>query len=140
MSNPARTAAPTGMTPARKRALEVLASAGRPVGAYEMIDLMAQNGKRPAPISVYRALGYLMDNGLAHRLASKNAFVACGHEHAAEEPVIFLICEGCGEVEEATSEGLAGELAALAGQSGFAPRTRVVEIVGRCKNCGKSSA
>jgi Fur family zinc uptake transcriptional regulator len=125
-----------GLTPSRRRALEILTGAHRPVGAYEMIDLMADaKGKRPAPISVYRALGYLLDNGLAHRLASKNAFVACGHDHGAEEPVIFLICEQCGEVKEATSKGLAKELAALAGDSGFAPRTRVVEIAGRCARC-----
>jgi len=73
-----------------------------------MIDMMRDaKGKRPAPISVYRALGYLLDNGLAHRLASQNAFIVCGHAHGAEEPVVFLICEQCGEVKEATSPGLA---------------------------------
>lgn len=125
-----------GLTPARKLALDILTEANRPVSAYEMIDLMAgAGGKRPAPISVYRALGYLLDNGLAHRLASKNAFVVCGHAHGAEEPVLFLICEQCGEVKEATSPGLARELAALAGEAGFSPRTRVVEIAGRCVRC-----
>jgi Fur family zinc uptake transcriptional regulator len=126
-----------GLTPARKRALDILVRANRPVGAYEMIEMMADaEGKRPAPISVYRALGYLLDNGLAHRLASMNAFVVCGHAHGAEEPVLFLICEQCGEVKEATSPGLARELAALAGEAGFSPRTRVVEIAGRCARCG----
>lgn len=102
-----------------------------------MIELMSgAKGKRPAPISVYRALAYLLDNGLAHRLASQNAFVVCGHAHGAEEPVVFLICEQCGEVKEATSPELARELAALAGAAGFTPRTRVVEIAGRCVRCG----
>jgi Fur family zinc uptake transcriptional regulator len=128
--------APRGLTPARRAALDILTQANRPVGAYEMIDLMADaEGKRPAPISVYRALGYLLDNGLAHRLASKNAFVVCGHAHGAEDPVIFLICEQCGEVKEATSSGLSRELAALAGETGFTARTRVVEIAGRCARC-----
>lgn len=125
-----------GLTPARRRALDILTKANRPVGAYEMIEMMADaKGKRPAPISVYRALGYLLDNGLAHRLASKNAFVVCGHAHGAEEPVIFLICEQCGEVIEATSPGLAQELATLAARAEFSPRTRVVEIAGRCARC-----
>ncbi len=129
-------AVPRGLTPARRRALDALAKANRPVGAYELIDLMANaSGKRPAPISVYRALAWLLDNGLAHRLESKNAFVLCGHDHAAGEPVIFLICEACGEVQEATSPGLARELAALAAGAGFAPRTRVLEIAGRCERC-----
>jgi Fur family zinc uptake transcriptional regulator len=125
-----------GLTPARRRALEVLTKANRPVGAYEMMDLLADaKGKRPAPISVYRALAYLLDHGLAHRLASQNAFVVCGHAHGAEEPVIFLICEDCGEVTEATSAALTGELAALAAKSRFRPRTRVLEVAGRCERC-----
>ena len=125
-----------GLTPARRRALDVLTQANRPVGAYEMIDLMAvADGKRPAPVSVYRALAFLLDNGLAHRLESKNAFVVCGHPHAAEEPVVFLICEQCGEVKEATSPGLTRELTTLCGAAGFRARTRVVEIAGRCAHC-----
>lgn len=124
---------PRRLTPARKAALDVLIDANRPVGAYEMIDLMATaRGKRPAPISVYRALGYLLDQGLAHRLASRNAFVVCGDVHKAEEPVVFLICEECGEAEEATSDALARELSALAATAGFRSRTQVVEINGRC--------
>jgi len=130
-------AAAARLTPARRKMLDILARAGRPVGAYELVDLMAESGKRPAPISVYRALGYLTEKGLAHRLASKNAFVACGHRHDAGEPVVFLICDRCGEVEEATSAGVAAELTALAEASGFSARARVVEIAGRCARCGK---
>lgn len=127
---------PRGLTPARRAALDILIKANRPVGAYEMIDMMAdEQGKRPAPISVYRALGYLLDNGLAHRLASRNAFVVCGHAHEAEEPVIFLICEECGDVREATSPNLTRELAGLSSAAGFQPHTRVVEIAGRCERC-----
>lgn len=135
-SSPDQSAKIAGLTPARKRALDILTEANRPVGAYEMIDLMAgADGKRPAPVSVYRALGYLLDNGLAHRLASRNAFVACGHAHHAEEPVVFLICETCGEVKEATSPAFARELAALSNAAGFSARSRVVEIAGSCARC-----
>lgn len=124
------------LTPARRQALDILTKANRPVGAYEMVELMRDaKGKRPAPVSVYRALAYLLDNGLAHRLASQNAFVVCGHDHGAEEPVVFLICESCGEVKEATSAALAKELNALALAADFAPRSRVIEIAGRCGRC-----
>jgi Fur family transcriptional regulator, zinc uptake regulator len=132
---------PHRLTPARQQALDILIKANRPIGAYEMIELMVDaKGKRPAPISVYRALGYLLDNGLAHRLASQNAFVVCGHAHDAEEAVVFLICEQCGEVKEATSSELSRELAAVAKAAGFAPRTRVVEIAGRCERCARAPA
>jgi Fur family zinc uptake transcriptional regulator len=129
-----------GLTPARRAALDILTRANRPVGAYEMIDLLAEaSGKRPAPISVYRALGYLLDQGLAHRLASRNAFVVCGHDHAGDEPVIFFICDDCGEVREATSPALAGALSGASRAVGFEPRTRVLEIAGRCARCAEST-
>ena len=136
LDSKSETAPVRGLTPPRRRALTILKEANRPIGAYEMIELMAdESGKRPAPISVYRALAYLLDHGLAHRLASQNAFVVCGHAHGAEEPVLFLICERCGEVKEATSLALSKSLATLATEAGFAPRSRVIEIAGRCQRC-----
>jgi Fur family zinc uptake transcriptional regulator len=129
-----------GLTPARRAALDILTKANRPVGAYEMIDLLGEaSGKRPAPISVYRALGYLLDQGLAHRLASRNAFVVCGHAHEDGEPVIFFICDDCGEVREATSPDLARALAGSSQSVGFEPRTRVLEIAGRCARCAETA-
>ena len=62
-------------------------------------------GPRPAPITVYRALEFLRENGLVHRIESRNAFVACVHNHAAGDLVVFLICERCGAVGEALVGG-----------------------------------
>jgi Fur family transcriptional regulator, zinc uptake regulator len=124
------------LTPGRRRILELLAREGRPLGAYEMIDRVAQaTGKRPAPISIYRALDFLLENSLIHRLASRNAYLACGHGHAAQEPIVFLICEVCGEVVEATSAEMRGSLDELARQAKFAPRAQVMEVAGRCRTC-----
>lgn len=126
------------LTPGRRRILEILASEGRPLGAYEMIDRVAEaTGKRPAPISIYRALDFLLENSLIHRLASRNAYLACGHGHAAEEPIVFLICEACGDVVEVTSADLRDSLADLARQVEFSPRTAVMELAGMCRACAK---
>jgi Fur family zinc uptake transcriptional regulator len=124
------------LTPGRRRVLDALHSARRPLGAYELIERVATDtGKRPAPISVYRALDFLLDNGLVHRLASRNAFMACEHGHAAREPVAFLICEACGAVTEVTSEELRSSLDALADAAHFTPQARVIEVAGRCAAC-----
>ena len=124
------------LTAGRRRILEILAREGRPLGAYEMIDRVAEaTGKRPAPISIYRALDFLLENGLIHRLASRNAYLACGHGHAAKEPIVFLICEVCGEVVEATSPAMRRILGALAQEAKFAPRAQVMEVAGRCRAC-----
>src|ERR1700730_6740316 len=122
------------LTPGRRRILEILAREGRPLGAYEMIDRVAQaTGKRPAPISIYRALDFLLENGPIHRLASRNAYLACGHGHAAREPIGFLICEVCGEVVEATSAAMRGALGELVAEAKFSPRAQVMEVAGRCR-------
>ncbi len=124
------------LTPGRRRILEILAREGRPLGAYEMIDRVAEaTGNRPAPISIYRALDFLLENGLIHRLASRSAYLACGHGHAAKEPIVFLICEMCGKVVEAASPAMCGILSALAEEAKFSPRAQVMEVAGRCRVC-----
>lgn len=126
----------TKLTPGRRRVLEILAEEGRPLGAYDLIEKIATTtGKHPAPISIYRALDFLLENGLVHRLASRNAFLACAHGHRHEEPVVFLICETCGSVTEATSKALHREIAALGAKSGFTPHSQVLELTGLCGAC-----
>jgi Fur family zinc uptake transcriptional regulator len=90
---------------------------------------------RPAPITVYRALDFLMENGLVHRIESRNAFLACAHDHDATAMVAFLICERCGSVGEIAASPMAQGLNAAARATGFAPRMSVVEIAGICTYC-----
>ena len=66
-----------------------------------MIDRLAERGGRPAPITIYRALDFLLAQGLVHRIESRNAFVACVHKHDSGDPIVFLLCERCGAVGEA---------------------------------------
>ncbi len=80
-------------TPIRRQVLQALLSSHRPLGAYEVIDELAKSMPRPAPITVYRALDFLMDNGLVHRIESRNAYLACAHDHDTAAMVAFLICD-----------------------------------------------
>ena len=123
------------LTPLRRQVLEVLLGSHKPLGAYEIIDHAAQTGARPAPITIYRALDFLRDNGLVHRIESRNAFIACVNNHATGDLVVFLICERCGEVGEAQSATIAGELKSAARAAGFTPKAPVIEVSGICANC-----
>ena len=76
--------------------MAVLLGSGERVVAC-MVDavLSEQDGRRAAPPTVYRALDFLLENGLVHRISSLNAFVGCslpGKPHAGQ----FLLCSGCG--------------------------------------------
>jgi Fur family zinc uptake transcriptional regulator len=125
------------LTPMRRRVLEILAASHKPLGAYEIMDEVAENGPRPAPITVYRALDFLRENGLVHRIESRNAFVACGRNHGSDALVAFLICEMCGAVGEAPAAAVGEALAAAARSAGFAPNMSVIEITGTCSHCRK---
>jgi Fur family zinc uptake transcriptional regulator len=128
------------LTPIRRDVLVALLASHRPLGAYEIMDRLAPEGPRPAPITVYRALEFLRENGLVHRIESRNAFVACVHAHAAGELVVFLICERCGTVGEAPSDEVAVKLRSAARAAGFTPKSPVIEISGICTHCGDQSA
>jgi Fur family zinc uptake transcriptional regulator len=123
------------LTPIRRQVLEVLLESHKPLGAYEIMDRATAARGRPAPITIYRALDFLRDNGLVHRIESRNAFVACVNNHESDELVVFLICEHCGAVGEAPSAAVADRLKAAARQAGFAPKTPVIEISGVCAHC-----
>lgn len=127
-------------TPIRRQVLAALLSSHRPLGAYEVIDELAKSMPRPAPITVYRALDFLMANGLVHRIESRNAYLACAaHDHDSTSAVAFLICERCGLVGEIPSGSFAKDLNAAARSSGFAPKLSVVEITGVCTHCQKAA-
>ena len=123
------------LTPIRRQVLEVLLGSHKPLGAYEIMDRSGPGGSRPAPITIYRALDFLRDNGLVHRIESRNAFVACVNNHAVGDLVVFLICEHCGVVGEAPSAAVAGELKTAARAAGFVPKAPVIEISGVCAHC-----
>jgi Fur family zinc uptake transcriptional regulator len=123
------------LTPMRRRVLEALLASHAPLGAYELIDRLAKPGTRPAPITVYRALDFLREQGLVHRIESRNAFIACVHNHASGDPVVFLICEKCGAVGEAASAAVADTIKSASRAAGFTPKTPVIEISGVCAHC-----
>ncbi len=123
------------LTPMRRRVLEALLASHAPLGAYELIDRLSVRGQRVAPITVYRALDFLRAQGLAHRIESRNAFIACVANHDSGDPVVFLICEKCGAVGEAASAAVADTIKSASRAAGFTPKTPVIEISGICAHC-----
>jgi Fur family zinc uptake transcriptional regulator len=123
------------LTPIRRRVLEALLASHQPLGAYELIDRLAVRAARPAPITIYRALDFLREQGLVHRIESRNAFIACVLDHASTDPVVFLICEKCGAVGEAASAAVADTIKTASRAAGFTPKTPVIEISGICAHC-----
>jgi Fur family zinc uptake transcriptional regulator len=128
------------LTSIRRKVLAALLASHKPLGAYDIVERLAPTGVRPAPITAYRALEFLRENGLVHRIASRNAFIACVHNHAAADLVVFLICERCGVVGEASSPVVTATLSSAARSVGFVPKSPVIEISGICTHCMQMTA
>lgn len=113
--------------------VEALRGVGRPLSAYELIEEVREKGVT-APPTVYRALQRLIDDGLAHRLESLNAFVACNHPHQHGKAV-FAICDSCGTVTEFDSASAVKALQSWAKGSSFQIRSMTLELRGQCALC-----
>ncbi len=122
------------LTPQRRTVLRLICEAERPLSAYEILDRMHQGARRPAPPTVYRALDFLLQQGLIHKIESLHAFVGCKHPqhpHTGQ----FLVCTDCGRVNEIHGRPLEDGLQQAARQAGFHTRKPVVELLGTCAHC-----
>jgi Fur family zinc uptake transcriptional regulator len=122
------------LTEQRRRVLELLWRSHTPVGAYILLDKLREEGLRAQPPTVYRALDFLVENGLIHRIESLNAYVGCAspdERHVGQ----FLICTGCRSAAELDDPGIDTAIAARAREVGFVVSRATVEIAGLCPNC-----
>jgi len=122
------------LTTQRRRVLTLVWQSDRPLGAYDILAAIQAEQPRAAPPTVYRALDFLLAQGLIHKLQSLHAYVGCAHPgepHASQ----FLICTACGEVTELEDDGVMRSLGKAAAASGFAPDQPIVELTGTCADC-----
>jgi Fur family zinc uptake transcriptional regulator len=122
------------LTGQRRDVLACVAESHAAAGAYDIIERMAARGPRPAPITIYRALDFLMARGLIHKIESRNAYVACTHAHEGA-PAALLVCTDCGTVAELDSPEAADLLRQGARDKGFSPTRLVIELAGFCAAC-----
>jgi Fur family zinc uptake transcriptional regulator len=123
------------LTALRKRVLELVWQSHKPLGAYDILGVLSEeDGRRAAPPTVYRALDFLLEHGLVHRIASLNAFVGCNrpeHTHQGQ----FLICRHCHAAIELEQVAISDAIVASARDVGFSVESQMVEVVGLCAGC-----
>lgn len=128
------------LTPIREAVLTLIWSSHQPLGAYGVLEqLPTLLGKRIQAPSVYRAIDFLLEMGLIHRLPSLNAFMGCpfpGSEHSD----VFLICRRCGSAAEISADSLNGLIIDTAEKTGFKVETQLVELGGLCPACNTQAA
>ncbi len=121
-------------TKLRKKVLELILASHQPIKAYEILERLKQEEHIGQPITVYRILDFLLENGLVHKLESQNAFLACSHPSELHN-CYFLICTGCKNIEEICKSSFFNELYLLAKETNFTIQKFTLEIQGLCSNC-----
>jgi len=127
------------LTKLRRRVLELIWRSHDPVGAYAILDALREDGRAAAPPTVYRALEFLSEQGLIHRIESRNAYLGCAdpeHAHASQ----FLICARCGAASELHDGHIQNAIASSAREVGFRLQHLMVEVVGLCPACARETA
>ena len=122
------------LTDLRRQVLELIWHGHAPIGAYAILEQLAERRGRVAPPTVYRALDFLTREGLVHRIDRLNAYVGCPsprQRHVA----YFFICRRCGEAAEFHDGRLAGAISACVRQAGFQLDSATVELAGTCARC-----
>ncbi len=129
------------LTDLRRQVLGLILDRGRPAGAYDLLDRLRARRRGAAPPTVYRALDFLLEQGLIHRIERLSAFVGCvapecdldhAHDsHAAQ----FLICRVCKRATELDDRALEHAVAEAAGRVGFRIGGATVEVEGVCAGC-----
>ena len=122
------------LTPVRRRALELLLSEHRALGAYDLLARLSDEGLGSQPPVAYRALDFLVKAGFAHKIEALNAYIACSHVGADHTPA-FLICRSCQSVAESDTTLTQGRLGDAARAAGFQIERTVIEAQGLCPSC-----
>lgn len=125
------------LTPIRRKVLEILLREHRSLKAYELLDLIRSDQPGAAPPTVYRALDFLVEEGLVHRLDAINAWTAC-MDAAGEPHDILVICTQCGRVSELSDPTLSRQLAECVAIAGFRLASSETELRALCSDCAQT--
>ncbi|MCB5162133.1 Fur family transcriptional regulator [Marinomonas algarum] len=126
------------LTKVRRRALELIWESHRPLGAYQLLAKLAEEGFNSAPPTVYRALDFLLTAGLIHKVESMNAYLGCAHADKVHKGY-FLICDQCHNVMEFDYQDIHSALREKAALQGFELRSETIELTGLCARCRSES-
>ncbi len=122
-------------TALRERVFQHVAASHRPVSAYDLIESLAKDGMRLAPVSVYRILEVLQAAGIVHRLESRNAYFACMTGHESGRQTVTFVCGECECVTEAEAPEAYLAIGEVSKAARFHPVSTIVEVNGTCAEC-----
>ena len=122
------------LTPIRHKILELIWNSHKAIKAYDLLDQIRPSNDAAKPSTIYRALDFLLEQGLIHRVESLNAFVGC-HHSGTQHDQLLLICSRCHDIEECDAPTVFNAMAEKMQQLGFAVQHKTIELQGLCRHC-----
>jgi Fur family zinc uptake transcriptional regulator len=122
------------LTPIRQRIFELIWATHKAIGAYDLLAILQREDPNAKPVTIYRALDFLLNAGLIHKVASLNAFVGCANPETAHNAVL-LICDACQNAKEVAAGEIYEAICAVAKKNAFQPQQLTLELHGVCDDC-----
>lgn len=123
------------LTPIRQQVLSLVLQAGTPIKAYDLLAKITPGTASMSPPTVYRALDFLVEIGLVHKLEGMNAFIACNHHHTHHSASAFVVCPQCKQAAELPIEPITTFLGAMLAKADFTQTPQHIEITTICQQC-----
>ena len=122
------------LTAIRREVLDLLYGSPTGVKAYDLLARIKEARPGASPPTVYRALDFLIEQGLAHKIGRMNLFVACRHA-SHQIPSLFLVCPKCSGVTELQEQSVMSALSTRLAEAGHRLESPEVEISALCPEC-----
>jgi Fe2+ or Zn2+ uptake regulation protein len=122
------------VTKPRKQVLEAIEKAAGPMSPCDIGRAMEGQGEHLDQVTIYRVINLLCTLNLVHKVFSRGGYVRCDllEEEGCHR---FLVCRGCGHLQEFADEALCQQEDQIARKLGFQSEHHVTESSGLCKDC-----
>ena len=126
------------LTPQRLEVLRLMSLQQGAISAYDLLDLLRESEPQAKPPTVYRALDFLVEQGILHRVDALNGYVVCQHLDDAqhhEHANVIVTCRDCGRVDEMLADAGVQALRQSCLAQGFEMDNQQLLLNGHCTEC-----
>lgn len=115
--------------------LDIIKNNTKSLTAYEILSKV-QKLKKIQPMSVYRSLKNLQNQGKIHKSHQNKSFLLCKEsEHDYKHNPVLVICKDCGKTEELEVNTFSKLLSNLKTKANFQLQNFQMEVSSTCKGC-----
>jgi len=114
--------------------LNILKKSAKGLTAYQILNRV-QKFKLVQPMTVYRALKNLTDDGLIHKTNKNKTFHLCSTTDEHDHNAVLAVCNDCGVAEELNTNLFSKIIKHVKSKKKFNFNNFNLEITTTCKEC-----